>query len=220
MGYMLAKWTILREVSVGLQTLTPLVQYLGISYATEAHGFWTLKGYVPVNAMKLTHSSDQRSEFPAIGANLGRSTINGERELETQRIVEGSFRKSKTSQVKAKVRVFMMNKMKNWRWDQDAEGNAAVFDAVLCDNVTGHEIAAWKSFDNGNYSGNGNNSFQNRYYGVNRPFTKTGGLVFAGDDYGEQVGWRLSREMEGSVLKWIIGGEVWLSYWPNNVRSF
>ncbi|XWS68086.1 hypothetical protein CRYUN_Cryun04dG0060100 [Craigia yunnanensis] len=303
LGYMLAKWIILREVSVGLQTLIPLPrQHLGISYATEAHGFWTLKGYAPVNAMKLMHSSDQRSKFPAngikesllryalahqqleaviqleysvgfndgyiqvntrvdnlrfhvaklgfskkeddmdyfderhfpsrirvwvgpevgstyvSGLSLGRPTNNGEREVETQRIVKGSFGKSKTPDIEARARVSMGNKMKNWRWDQDAEGNAAVFDAVFCDNVTGHEIATWKSFDNGN-SGNGNNSFQNRYSGVYRPFTKAGGLVFAGDDYGERVGWRLSRGMEGSVLKWRIGGEVWLSYWPNNVKS-
>ncbi|XP_021292786.1 uncharacterized protein LOC110423015 [Herrania umbratica] len=303
LGYILAKWIILREVSVGLQTLTPLPgQHLGISYATEAHGFWTLKGYAPVNAMKLTHPSNPKSIFPAIGAkesllryalahqqleaviqleysvgfydgyiqvnarvdnlrfhvaklgfrkkeddmdyfeerhfpsrirvwvgpevgstyvyglSLGRSTNNGESEIETQRLVKGSFGKLKNPQVKARARVSLRNKMKNWRWDQDAEGNAAVFDAVLCDNVTGHEIATWNSFNYGN-GGKGDNSLQNRYYGVNRPFTKTGGLVFAGDDYGEQVAWRLSREMEGSVLKWRIGGEVWLSYLPNNVGT-
>ncbi len=49
--------------------------------------------------------------------------------------------------------------------------------------------------------------------------TKTGGLVFAGDEYGEGVGWRLSKEMEGSVLKWRIGGQVWVSYFPNEVKS-
>ncbi|MBA0557003.1 hypothetical protein Golob_027062, partial [Gossypium lobatum] len=296
------------ELSVGLKTLiTPLKgqqQHLGFSYATEAHGYWTLKGYAPVNAMKLLHSSDQKSQFPATGAKgsllryalahqqleaviqleytigfhdgyiqvnarvdnlrfhvsrlgfskknddmddflnekhfpsrirvwvgpevgstyvsgltLGRSTNNGENEVETQRILKGSFGKHSkdSSHVKARARVSMKNKMKNWRWDQDAEGNAAVFDAVLCDNVTGHEIATWKSFDqNSNGSSHG---FQHRYYGANRPFTKAGGLVFAGDDYGEGVGWRLNRDMEGSVLKWRIGGEVWLSYWPNNVRS-
>ncbi|KAL4280034.1 hypothetical protein GQ457_03G003420 [Hibiscus cannabinus] len=301
LGYMLAKWSILRDVNVGLQSLVAQfpAQQLGISYATEAHGFWTLKGYVPVNGMKLMHSSDQRSELPSIGAKgsllryalahqqleaviqleysvgfhdgyiqvnarvdnlrfnvaklgfgkksddndflderhfpsrirvwigpevgstyvsgltLGRSTDNGEREVETQRVIKGSLGtySKGSSPVKARARVSMKNKMKNWRWDQDADGNAAVFDAVLCDNVTGHEIGSWKSFDNG---GNG---FQHRYYGANRPFTKSGGVVFAGDEYGEGVGWRLSREMEGSVLKWRIGGEVWLSYWPNNVRS-
>ncbi|XVF67498.1 hypothetical protein PTKIN_Ptkin10aG0125900 [Pterospermum kingtungense] len=69
--------------------------------------------------------------------------------------------------------------------------------------MTDHETATWKSFDNGNNYGS--NSFQNGYYGVNRPFTKANGLVFARDDYGERVRWRLSREMEGSVLKWRIG---------------
>ncbi|OMO63315.1 hypothetical protein COLO4_32575 [Corchorus olitorius] len=304
LGYMLAKWIMLREVTVGLQALTPLSgrQQFGTSYSKEAHGFWTLKGFAPVNAMKLTHSSDQRGKFPVIGAkesllryalahqqleaviqleysvefqdgyiqvnarvnnlrfhvaklgfskkeddmdyfeekhfpsrirvwvgpevgatyvsglSLGRSTNNGETEVETQRFVKGDFGKTKTPHIKAEARVATKNKMKNWRWDQDADGNAAVFDAVLCDNMTGHELATWKSYGNGN-SGNGNSGFQNRYSGVNRPFTKAGGLVFAGDDYGQKVGWRLSREMEGSVLKWRIGGEVWLSYWPNNVRS-
>ncbi|KAJ6671164.1 hypothetical protein OIU85_014977 [Salix viminalis] len=41
LGYMLAKWHILREVGVGLQTLAPLAsQQAGLSYATEAHGLW------------------------------------------------------------------------------------------------------------------------------------------------------------------------------------
>jgi hypothetical protein len=68
LGYMSAKWLILKEMSVGLQTLTPPAQNnLGFSYATEAHGFWVLKGYSPVMGMKLTRSNGPRIiRFPAI----------------------------------------------------------------------------------------------------------------------------------------------------------
>ncbi|XP_044509134.1 uncharacterized protein LOC123228012 [Mangifera indica] len=297
LGYMLAKWLILRELGVGLQAVTPVPrQHLGFAYATEAHGFWILKGYAPISAMKQTRSNGNTSfkfpimeakesvlryalahqqleavlqleysvEFhdgyiqvnarvdnlrfhvaklgfnknedleyaderhfptrirvwvgPEVGCNyvaglsLGRSTNNGEREIEMQRNLNSNYGNSKIPKVKARARMTTKTKTKNWRWDQDVEGNAGVFDAVLCDNTTGREMATCNG-------GSGNSSLRNRYMGGNRPFTKTGGLVFARDEYGEGVGWRLSREMEGSVLKWRIGGQVWLSYWPNNVTS-
>ncbi|XP_030553147.1 uncharacterized protein LOC115757169 [Rhodamnia argentea] len=299
LGYMLAKWLILREVGVGLQALTPLpVQGLSFSYATEAHGLWILKGYSPVAAMKLTCSNDQMKfpvrqakdsilkyvlahqqleavvqfeylvkfhdgyiqvnarvdnirlhvvnlgfgkesggddlafagerHFPSrariwvgpeVGAtyvgglSLGRSTSNGERELETHRVMKSTLGKPKATEVKAAGKTATRVRLRNWRWDQDSEGNAAVFDAVLCDNTTGQEVAAWHP------PAGGGDGFRRRYATASRPFTKSGGLVFAGDEYGESVGWRLSREMEGSVLKWRIGGQVWLSYLANDVKS-
>ncbi|KAF8406243.1 hypothetical protein HHK36_008328 [Tetracentron sinense] len=149
------------------------------------------------------------------GLSLGRSTDNIEREVEMQKIVKGSFGKSKFPQVNATSRASTKTRMRNWRWEQDAEGNAAVFEAVLCDNTSGIEVATWKPTSGGNPK----SGFKKRYSGASRPFGKNGGLVFAGDDYGERVEWRLSKEMEGSVLKWRLGGKVWLSFWPNGVNS-
>ncbi|GMP38455.1 hypothetical protein CsSME_00009696 [Camellia sinensis var. sinensis] len=150
------------------------------------------------------------------GLSLGRSTDNAEREMEMQRVMKGSFGNLKVPKVKAMARVATRTRVKNWRWDQDAEGNVALFDAILCDNNTGVEVATWKP-SNGNSQME--NNFRKRYAGANRPFTKAGGLVFAGDECGGGVGWRLGKEMEGSVLKWRIGCQVWLSYWPNGVKS-
>ncbi|KAM1031012.1 hypothetical protein FF1_034812 [Malus domestica] len=302
LGYMLAKWCILKDVGVGLQTLTSSPsQNLGFSYATEACGLWVLKGYAPVMGMKTTRSAagaNRKNQFPAlvtrdsvlkytlahqqleavvqveysvgfydgfiqvtarvdnlrfhvvnlgfnkdddvdyaeekyfpsrirvwvgpeVGANyvnglsLGRSTDNVEKEVKTQRVMKGGFEKSKVPNMKATARMSTRMRKRNWRWDQDAEGNAAVFDAVLCDNTTGHEVATWKPDTDG---GNGE-GLRRRYEGANRPFTKTGSLVLSGDEYGDGVGWRLNREMEGSVLKWRIGGKVWLSYWANEVKG-
>lgn len=155
---------------------------------------------------------------PEVGAgyvgavSLGRSTENVEREMEMQKTFKGSSGKVKAMAARMATR----SKIKNWRWDQDVDGNAAIFDAVLCDNTTGVEIATWSPPIGGGEIGM---SFRRRYAGNGRPFTKSGGLIFAGEEYGEGVGWRLSKEMEGSVLKWRIGGQVWLSYWPNDVTS-
>lgn len=149
------------------------------------------------------------------GLSLGRSTDNTEREVETQRIVKGKFGKLRVPRVKAMERSSSRMKMKNWRWDQDAEGNTVVFDATLCDNRTGVEVATWHPSNGGSVG----KSFRKRYSGAFRSFTKSGGLVFARDECGEGVGWRLSKDMEGSVLKWRIGCEIWLSYWPNEGES-
>lgn len=127
--------------------------------------------------------------------------------------MKGSFGKTKVPKVKATSRTTSRTRIRSWRWDQDAEGNAAVFDGVLCDSSSGQEVAT-------GHPGAGSSSgseFQKRYTGANRPFTKAGGVIFAGDECGRDVVWRLSREMEGSVLKWRVGGQVWLTYWPSNV---
>lgn len=167
---------------------------------------------------------------PEVGASyvtslsLGRATDNVEKEAETQKIVKGSFGKLKEPKVKGITRTTTRTRVKNWRWDQDSEGNAAIFDATLCDNTTGVEVAMWKPSSNMNVNGCGDydqveNNFRRRYTGANRSFTKSGSLVFAGDGWGEGVKWRLNKEMEGSVLKWRMGGQVWVSYFPNEVTS-
>ncbi|KAL6964064.1 hypothetical protein U1Q18_035119 [Sarracenia purpurea var. burkii] len=301
LGYILAKWLILRELSVGLlQLLTPSPlpsQSLGFSYATESRGLWVLKGYAPVWGMTPTRfNGQQKNQFeakesvlryalahqqlealvqleysikftegfvlinasvdnirihvaklgfnenednkyagekhfpsrirlwvgPEIGSSyvaglrLGRSTDNAEREMETQRILKSNFGKLRAPKLKAMARTAARTRVRNWRWDQDADGNAAVFEASLCDTTTGVEVAAWEEADGG--GGGPGNSFRRRYGGANRAFTKSGGWVVAGEECGG-VGWRLRKEMEGKVLKWRIGCEIWVSYWPNHVRS-
>ncbi|KAK7343496.1 hypothetical protein VNO77_12280 [Canavalia gladiata] len=151
------------------------------------------------------------------GLSLGRSTENRESEVEIQKIVKGNFEKSQVSKVKASARSARRTRSRSWRMDQDAEGNAAIFDVVLCDKLTGQEVGSWKPMgQTGDETARG---LGGRYVGANRPFTKKGSLIIAGDEYGEEVGWRLSKDMEGSVLKWRIGGEFWVSYFPNQAKG-
>lgn len=156
------------------------------------------------------------------GLSLGRSTDNAKREVEMQKTLKGSYGKElKTPKVKGMARMARRTKMKDWRWDQDVEGNAGIFDGMLCDSTTGTEVATWKPPAGGEYHPVVNN-FRRRYSGGSRAFTKSGGVVFGGEECGGGNGgvrWRLSKEMEGSVLKWRIGGQVWITYWPNEVKS-
>ncbi|XP_054786212.1 uncharacterized protein LOC129292646 [Prosopis cineraria] len=303
LGYIIAKWCIFRELGVGLQALVPPpCRGPGFSYATEAHGFWVLKGYAPMmTMMKPASSNGLKTQIPRLdakeavlkytlahqqlealvqleysvtyhdgfiqvrarvdnirlnvaklgfknqndeaeygeekhfpsrvriwvgpevgatyvgGLSLSRSTENTDREVEIQKIVKGNFQKLKLSKGKAVARTSTKTKTKNWRMDQEAEGNAAIFDAVLYDNATGQEVATGKPY--GETGGDPVHGLRRRYMGANRPFTKTGSVVLAGDEYGEEVGWKLGKEMEGSVLKWRIGGEFWVSYWPNEAKT-
>lgn len=305
-GYMLAKWLIVKELRVGLPSLLPLPSNIGLSYASEACGLWLMKLYAPVWAMQCTHSRDTTDKFypfvqpkesalryalahqqleaqiqleytigfhetyiqvstrvdnirvhvvklgfnkdaenddmelceemyfpsriefwvgPEVGCNyvaslsLGRSTQNIEREIETQKLMKGSFRKMKNPKVKTMSRSSTKTKVRNWRWDQDVEGNTAIFDAVFYENSNGIEVYSTKLVGGASASNKPVDDLGRRYSKVNRPFMKSGGLVFTGKEYGEEVKWGLSKEMEGSVLKWRIGGKVWLTYWPSEVES-
>ncbi|KAG9440389.1 hypothetical protein H6P81_020554 [Aristolochia fimbriata] len=153
---------------------------------------------------------------------LGRSTRDAEREIETQRSVKSSLEENskKFPFVKSKTKTAAKTRVKNWRWDQDAEGSVCIFDAVLCDSFSGAEVVgSWKAGSSSGDQTSLRNGFRKRYSGASRAFTKKGGVVFAGDEYGEEVSWRLDKEMEGSVMKWRMGGKVWLTYWPNEFKT-
>ncbi|KAI3497371.1 hypothetical protein L1887_39930 [Cichorium endivia] len=154
---------------------------------------------------------------------LGKSTENIEKEIETQKTLKGSFGKTKVPTMKTVTKTTTRTKARTWRWDQDSDGHVAILDATLCDNMTGVEVAMSRPYagdgdDNGPLNGDQvGQSLQKRYTGANRSFTKSGNWVFS--EGLEGVKWRLNKEMEGSVLKWRIGGQIWVSYFPNEIKS-
>ncbi|GJS23640.1 hypothetical protein Tco_0452272 [Tanacetum coccineum] len=154
------------------------------------------------------------------GLSLGRSTDNNEKDIETQKVVKASFGKMKVPKMKTMTRTTTRTTAKTWRWDQDSDGHVAIFDAALCDNTTGVEVSTWQPHVGDGNGANGDQvdqSFRKRYTGVNRSFTKSRNWVL-GEGL-EGVKWRLNKDMEGSVLKWRIGGQIWVSYFPNEVKS-
>jgi hypothetical protein len=320
LGYMLAKWCLLREMQA---KPTPAKHPTAcLSYATEVHGLWVLKGYAPVLAMPrvagavstpITASPHEMPEEPALryglvhqqlevvaqleyavsvrdkrfisvgvrvdnirarvvrlgyrkngadaegdvdddddvmdgerhfpsrirlwvgprfgssyatGPSLGRSTGNPERDVEMTRTVKGAFSGTAAKlagsnaghpRVKAKMHTSARTRNRSWRWEQEAEGSAGVFEGVLCDPVTGTEVSAWRIGGNG--EADPRNGMRRRYGGPGRAFSKMRGLVVAGDELPEEVTWRVGREAEGRKLRWRVGLKAWVSYLPNEVRS-
>ncbi|KAG1342016.1 hypothetical protein COCNU_05G002450 [Cocos nucifera] len=159
----------------------------------------------------------------ATGPSLGRSSGNPEREVETVRTITGRFGGggSKAPGIKAKARASARSRGRSWRWEQEAEGGAGVFDGVLCDASTGAEVAGWRPAGGGGAGGGGDprGGMRRRYSGSGRAFSKAGGVVVAGDELAEGVSWRVGREMEGRVVRWRIGGRLWVSYFPNEVKT-
>uniref|UniRef100_A0A0D9VVI8 Uncharacterized protein n=1 Tax=Leersia perrieri TaxID=77586 RepID=A0A0D9VVI8_9ORYZ len=337
LGYMLAKLCLLREMQAeSAQPAIPRRAALPVaclSYATEVHGLWVLKGYAPVLAMPrvtgagaattpitalphevpeepalrygLVHQQlevvaqleyavsareygrfmtvgvrvdnvrvrvarlgfrkdghgedvdnydydddevmDGERHFPsrlrlwvgprfgasyATGPSLGRSTGNPERDVEMTRTVKGAFAGAATKlsngggvtpRVKAKMRSSARTRNRSWRWEQEAEGSAGVFEGVLCDPVTGTEISAWRPGNNGGgvagVAADPRNGMRRRYGGPGRAFSKMRGLVVAGDELPEEMTWRVGREAEGRTVPWRVGLKAWVSYLPNEVRS-
>lgn len=146
---------------------------------------------------------------------LSKSTKNPEKEMETQRTVKGNTGNPKVPVVKAIATSSTRTKTRSWSCEQDVEGNAVIFEAILHDDESDMEIAAWRPNNGGSPKG----GMKKRYTTGSRVFNRSGGLLLAGDEYGDWVSWRVSKEMEGSVLKWRMGGKAWLSYWPNNVKT-
>jgi hypothetical protein len=341
LGYMLAKWCLLREIQAAAagpvaapRRRRALPAAACLSYATEVHGLWVLKGYAPVLAMPcvtatgpasasiaasphevpeepalrygLAHQQleavaqleyavrvrdrrfvtvsvrvdnvrvrvarlafrkddgdgggndveeeedagvdndvmDGESHFPsrirvwvgprfgasyATGPSLGRSTGNPERDVEMTRTVKGAFAGATkpangggvAPRIKAKMRSSARMLNRSWRWEQEAEGSAGVFEGVLYDPVTGTEVSAWRPGIGGGGSGAADprNGMRRRYGGPGRAFSKMRGLVVAGDELPEEMTWRVGREAEGRTLRWRLGLKAWVSYLPNEVRS-
>ncbi|KAI4385634.1 hypothetical protein MLD38_003634 [Melastoma candidum] len=69
--------------------------------------------------------------------------------------------------------------------------------------------------------------FRDRYSMAYRPFTRQGGVVFAGDEYGEGAMWKVckgrmamtSTTTGGQGMEWEIRGWIWLTYLPNKYRT-
>lgn len=62
--------------------------------------------------------------------------------------------------------------------------------------------------------------FKDRYTSAYRLFTRQGGVIFAGDEYGERVWWKIDKNAIGRTMEWEIRGWIWLTYLPNKHRTF
>lgn len=152
-----------------------------------------------------------------LSVSLSRSSDNPTHEFGLEKGLEASFDPPNTFGLKASVAESLTLAMKPWKFEQSVHGNTATFSWFLHDGVNGREVyssrpsklsllqpRAW---------------FRDRYSNVCRPFTKQGGVVFARDEYGDSVSWKVCGAALGKTMEWDVRGWIWVTYWPNKQRT-
>ncbi|KAK4273739.1 hypothetical protein QN277_017077 [Acacia crassicarpa] len=107
--------------------------------------------------------------------------------------------------------------LKPWKFEQSVYGYSANLNWFLHDSVDGKEVFSSKPSKIELL--NPKSWFKDRYSSAYRPFTRQGGVIFAGDEYGESVRWKVDRAAVGKTMEWEIRGWVWLTYWPNKHKT-
>ncbi|GLJ56085.1 hypothetical protein SUGI_1204070 [Cryptomeria japonica] len=149
---------------------------------------------------------------------LTRSSQNPITEIGKGNTYEATFEAPKNVGLKATTTTTSTVKINNWGFEQLVVNDSdAKIDWTLYDSTTAKAV-----FNNGppKFSVLGPKTWSiDRYSKACRAFTQGGGVVFAKNDYGDPVTWRLNKDLEGQTLKWIVQGSVWLTYWPNTHRT-
>ncbi|KAJ9539885.1 hypothetical protein OSB04_026391 [Centaurea solstitialis] len=149
-----------------------------------------------------------------ISVSVSRSSENPTREIGLERSIEGSFEPPNPHiGISVSAAETVTTNLKPWKFEQSVYGCSGTFDWFLHDSVNGREVVssrpskvallqpkAW---------------FRNRYSSAYRPFTRQGGVVFAGDEYGES-----GEGAIGQTMEWEVKGWIWLTYWPHKYKTF
>ncbi|KAF3971728.1 hypothetical protein ACB098_06G136400 [Castanea mollissima] len=108
--------------------------------------------------------------------------------------------------------------LKPWKFEESVNGYSANLNWFLHDSTDGREVFSSKPSKISLV--NPKAWFKDRYSSAYRPFTRQGGVVFAGDEYGEKVCWKVDKSAIGRTMEWEIRGWIWLTYWPNKHKTF
>nr|AFK40645.1 unknown [Lotus japonicus] len=107
---------------------------------------------------------------------------------------------------------------KPWKFEQSVYGYSANLNWFLHDSMDGKEVFSTKLSKIALV--NPKSWFKDRYSSAYRPFTRQGGVIFAGDEYGESVCWKVDKSTIGKKMEWGIRGWIWLRYLPNKYKTF
>lgn len=153
-----------------------------------------------------------------LSVSVSKSSDNPTQEIGLEKGVEGSFDPPNSYvgfTVTASESVTMS--MKPWKFEQSVYGDSAYLNWFLHDGANGREVISSKPSKFSLFRPKA--WFRDRYSSAYRPFTKRGGVIFAGDEYGESVWWKLCGSAAGKTMEWEIKGSIWLTYWPNKQRT-
>lgn len=153
-----------------------------------------------------------------ISVTVSKSSENPTREIELERSIETSFDPPNTFLgLKLSAGETVSMSLKPWKFEESVYGSSAILNWFLHDSTDGREVVSSKPSTMALI--NPKAWFKDRYSSAYRPFTRQGGVVFAGDEYGKSVRWKVGKSAIGETLEWEIKGWVWLTYWPNKYKT-
>jgi hypothetical protein len=153
-----------------------------------------------------------------LSVSVGKSNDNPTHEFGIEKGFEGSFDPPNSFGLKASITESLTLAMKPWKFEQSVHGNTATLNWFLHDGVNGREVYSSKPSKLSLLQPRA--WFRDRYSNAYRPFTKQGGVIFARDEYGDSVWWKICGATLGKTMNWEIRGWIWLTYWPNKQRTF
>ncbi|XVF40801.1 hypothetical protein PTKIN_Ptkin01aG0145300 [Pterospermum kingtungense] len=154
-----------------------------------------------------------------LSVSVSKSTENPAREIEIERSIESAFDPPNSFLgLKVSAGETTIMSMKPWKFEQSVNGYSGTLNWFLHDSVDGREVVSSKPSKFALI--NPKAWFKDRYSSVYRPFTRQGGVIFAGDEYGEKIWWKVDKSAMGKTMEWEIRGWIWLTYWPNKHRTF
>ncbi|CAK9323905.1 unnamed protein product [Citrullus colocynthis] len=154
-----------------------------------------------------------------ISVSVSKSSDNPTIEVGTEKTLEAGFEgQNPYPGIKLAVGETTTASLKPWKFEQLVYGNTGILNWYLHDSSDGKEVASRKPSRFALI--NPRAWFRDRYSSAFRPFNKQGGVIFAGDEYGERICWKIEREARGKTMEWEIRGWIWLTYWPNKHKTF
>ncbi|KAL1290179.1 uncharacterized protein [Arachis hypogaea] len=153
-----------------------------------------------------------------LSVSVGKSSDNPTREIGTEKNIEASFDPPNPLGLKVSAGESMTVSLKPWKFEESIYGYSANLNWFLHDSMDGKEVFSSKPSKFALI--NPKSWFKNRYSRAYRPFTRQGGVIFAGDEYGDKVLWKVEKDAIGKTMEWEIRGWIWLTYWPNKHKTF
>ncbi|KAL5568856.1 hypothetical protein UlMin_025431 [Ulmus minor] len=153
-----------------------------------------------------------------LSVSVSKSSENPVREIGSEKTIEAGFDPPNPYLgLKVSAGETTTMSLKPWKFEESVHGYSANLNWYLHDSVDGREV--FSSKPSMMALTNPKAWFKHRYSSAYRPFTRQGGVVFAGDEYGESALWKVDKASLGRTMEWEIRGWIWLTYWPNKYRT-
>ncbi|KAG8380846.1 hypothetical protein BUALT_Bualt06G0058900 [Buddleja alternifolia] len=205
------KWI---EVTVNTDNIRCDVMRLLTDTLMKERGVGTCEKHFPSRiALQITPTMQAN----VISISVSKSSENPQREIGHEKGMEVSIEPPSAIGLHFSTGETITTSSKPWKFEQSVYGNTANLNWFLHDSEDGKEVFSSKPSKFALLHPKA--WFKNRYSNANRPFTRQGGVIFAGDEYGERVSWKVDKGCMGRGMEWEIKGWIWLTYWPNKHRT-